>query len=86
MRDICGILVARMFIGYTRQRRSYVSDSSVDELVLFSVKVEDAKALIRSHKVQTIQWKRTKRQTVIYKTLHGRLKIEQQEPHKQNMR
>jgi hypothetical protein len=35
---------------------------------------------------QTIQWRKenTKRQTMIYKTLHRKIKIEQHEPHRKN--
>jgi hypothetical protein len=32
---------------------------------------------------QTIQWQKEKRQTMIYKTLHRKLKIEQRESHEE---
>jgi hypothetical protein len=38
---------------------------------------EDTKEVARSRK---LQW--TKRQTIIYKTVHRKIKIEQHEPHK----
>jgi len=48
-------------------------------------KVEDTKGVIRSRKSKK-DWQyndqKKKRQTIIYKTLHRKLKIEQHEPHK----
>jgi hypothetical protein len=42
-------------------------------------KFEDTKAIVRSHKLKNRQYKR-KRQTMVSKTLHRKLKIEQHEP------
>jgi predicted component of viral defense system (DUF524 family) len=56
-------------------------------LFLIKEEFEDTKGVIRiriSKKDKTIQWKkekRTKGQTMIYKTLHRKLKIEKRDPH-----
>jgi hypothetical protein len=45
---------------------------------------EDTKGVITSQKMeeeQTMQWPKEKGQTMIYKTLQRKLKIEQHEPH-----
>ena len=45
-------------------------------------KFEDTKSVIRSRKDgEKIQWKNGKGKTIIYKTLHRKLSIEQQETH-----
>jgi len=45
-------------------------------------KVEDTKGMIRSRKSKdkTIKWPKEKEDTMVYKTLHRKLKIEQHEP------
>jgi hypothetical protein len=45
-------------------------------------KFEDTKAIVRSHKLKNRQYnsKKRKRQTMVSKTLHRKLKIEQHEP------
>ena len=49
--------------------------------VFNSYKFEDTKRIMRGCKWQTIQWPKEKGQTMIYKTLHRKLKIEQHEPY-----
>jgi len=44
-------------------------------------KFEDTKGVIRSHKSKKTQLPKEKGQTMIFKTLNGKLKIEQHEPH-----
>jgi hypothetical protein len=49
---------------------------------------EDTKGVIRSRKLEERQYngqkKRTKRQTMVYKALHRKLKIKQHESHKKS--
>ena len=55
------------------------------EIAIFMVgydKIEDSKGIFRNRfEEQTMQWKNTKIQTMIYKSLHRKLKIEQHEHH-----
>jgi hypothetical protein len=52
------------------------------------LKIEDTKGVIRSCKLKNRQYngqqKRTKRQTIIYKALLRKLKIDPHDPHKKN--
>jgi hypothetical protein len=63
-------------------RGDLMSLDSTNELTI-EEKFDDAKGVIRSHKTKDRQYygQKEKGQTIIYKTLLGKLKIRQCEPH-----
>jgi hypothetical protein len=67
----------------TTQTSVFIQETS-SKTIMYD-KFEDTKGEIRSSKSKdrqhNIQMKRTKWQATIYKTLHRKLKIEQDEPH-----